>query len=65
MKHTSYSQYALVAYSSICRKMYASLCDNFIDLFMKHFSLNVKVIGTPTRILGSPFIVRQPFQCKI
>lgn len=42
MKHTSYSQYALVAYSSICGKMYASLCDNFIDLFMKHFSLSVK-----------------------
>ena len=42
MKHTGYSQCALVAYSSICGKMYASLCDNFTDLFMKHFSSSVR-----------------------
>ena len=40
------------------------LCDNFTDLFMKRFRV-WKVTGTPTGILGSPFVVCQPFQCKI
>lgn len=35
-------------------KCMLSLCDNFTDLFMKHFRV-WKVTGTPTRILGISF----------
>lgn len=66
MKHTDYSQCALVAHRSICGKCMPSLCDNFIDLFMKHFGLRVKSYRhTHQDFRISFFGVCQPFQCKI